>query len=184
MGSPTALSAIGAGGCAERNKSRYRNCRWWNYRCGLARRRGRGRVTFASSSISATVWSCACGSARVFFPESQVRVWLHTRPTDMRKSFDGLAVLVGHALGEDPLSRQLFVFINRRRTQMKVLYFDRSGYCVWAKRLERGRFHYRECVAGKALLDWTALKLLEGIEVDRIHRRVRYRYREPAGALA
>lgn len=120
----------------------------------------------------------------MFFPESQVRVWLYTRPTDMRKSFDGLAALVANALREDPLSGQLFVFINRRKTQMKVLYFDRSGYCVWAKRLERGRFHYRECTAGKVPLDWTALKLLlEGIEVDRIRRRVRYRHREPARAL-
>jgi transposase len=120
----------------------------------------------------------------VFFPESQVRVWLYTRPTDMRKSFDGLAALAANALGEDPLSGQLFVFINRRQTQMKVLYFDRSGYCVWAKRLERGRFRYRDSVAGKVRLDWTALKLLlEGIEVDTARRHRRYRRPEPEGAL-
>jgi len=57
----------------------------------------------------------------------------------MRKSFDGLSALVKHAMGLDPLSGRLFVFINRRATQMKVLYFDRSGFCVWAKRLEAGR---------------------------------------------
>ena len=76
----------------------------------------------------------------MFFPEAQVRVWLYTRPTDMRKSFDGLAALVRNALQEDPTSGHLFVFLNRKRTQMKVLYFDRSGYCLWSKRLERGRF--------------------------------------------
>ena len=64
---------------------------------------------------------------------------LFAAPTDMRKSFDGLSALVKHAMGLDPLSGRLFVFINRRATQMKVLYFDRSGFCVWAKRLEAGR---------------------------------------------
>jgi len=66
-------------------------------------------------------------------------VHLFAAPTDMRKSFDGLSALVKHAMGLDPLSGRLFVFINRRATQMKVLYFDRSGFCVWAKRLEAGR---------------------------------------------
>ncbi len=120
----------------------------------------------------------------MLFPESQLRVWLYTQPTDMRKSFDGLAALVTNALGEDPLSGQLFVFVNRRKTQMKVLYFDRSGYCVWAKRLERGRFHYRDRGAGKVRLDGTALKLLlEGIEIDALRRRRRYRRPDPEGAL-
>jgi transposase len=58
----------------------------------------------------------------MFFPKSRVRIWLYAKPTDMRKSFDGLSALVKHQLQEDPLSGQLFVFINRRRTQMKVLY--------------------------------------------------------------
>jgi len=77
----------------------------------------------------------------MFFPEAQVRVWLYTRPTDMRKSFDGLSALVKDKLQENPASGHLFVFINRKRTHLKVLYFDRHGYCVWAKRLEQGQFH-------------------------------------------
>ena len=64
----------------------------------------------------------------MFFAEGQLRVWLCTEPTDMRKSFDGLSSLVKHKLEQDPLSGQLFVFVNRRKTQMKILYFDRSGY--------------------------------------------------------
>ena len=113
----------------------------------------------------------------MFFPEGQVRVWLHTRPTDMRKSFDGLSALVKDKLEEDPLSGHLFVFINRKRTQMKVLYFDRSGYCVWAKRLEQGRFHYPAQPGDKAALDWTQLKLLlEGIDVRTAHHYKRYRH--------
>jgi len=72
----------------------------------------------------------------VFFPEDRVRVWLYARPADMRKQFDGLAALVKDQLAEDPLARHLFVFINRRRTLMKGLYFDRGGYCLWCKRLD------------------------------------------------
>jgi len=66
----------------------------------------------------------------MFFPESQARIWLYAKPTDMRKSFDGLITLVKHQLQEDPLSGQLFVFINRKRIYLKILYFDRSGYCM------------------------------------------------------
>ncbi len=117
----------------------------------------------------------------MFFPEGQVRVHLYGRPTDMRKSFDGLYALTRQELGLDPLSGRLFVFINRRATQMKVLYFDRSGFCVWAKRLERGRFlsHWRGVMTRE--MDWTGLKLLlEGIEP----RVVRKRYEHMRGADA
>lgn len=118
----------------------------------------------------------------MFFPEGQYRVWLYTQPTDMRKSFDGLSALVKHTLFEDPTSGHLFVFINRKRTQMKVLYFDRSGYCVWSKRLERGRFHTRADGADKVALDWTQLKLLlEGIEVRQTRQYRRYRHPKVTG---
>jgi transposase len=100
----------------------------------------------------------------MFFPESQVRIWLYAQATDMRKSFDGLVALVKHQLQEDPLSGHLFVFINRKRTYLKILYFDRSGDCIWSKRLERGHFHYSRNQGLKQSLDWTRLKLiLEGI---------------------
>ncbi len=113
----------------------------------------------------------------MFFPEAHVRVWLYARPTDMRKSYDGLSALVKNTLREDPLSGHLFVFINRKRTQMKVLYFDRSGYCIWAKRLEKGRFHYRDHGGDKAALDWTQLKLLlEGIQLKDSRQYKRYRH--------
>ena len=115
----------------------------------------------------------------MLIPESQVRIWLYAPPTDMRKSFDGLSALVRTQLDEDPLSGQLFVFINRRRTQLKVLYFDRGGYCVWAKRLEQGRFHPTG-EGEKRRLEWTDLKLiLEGIDLRSIRRFKRYQH--PAG---
>ena len=69
----------------------------------------------------------------MFFPEGQVRVQLYGRPVDMRRSFDGLYALTRQELGEDPMSGSLYAFINRRATQIKVLYWDRTGFCVWAK---------------------------------------------------
>ena len=76
----------------------------------------------------------------MFFAEGQIRVFLYGQPTDMRRSFDGLQALTRHAMGKDPLDGSLYVFVNRRGTQVRVLYFDRSGFCVWSKRLEAGRF--------------------------------------------
>jgi len=108
----------------------------------------------------------------MFFPEGHIRVYLYGQPVDMRKSYDGLYALARRGLQQDPLGGQLFAFINRRATQIKVLYFDRSGWRLWAKRLEAGRFignwrdvHHRE-------MDYTGLKLLlEGIEVKRQKKR-------------
>lgn len=113
----------------------------------------------------------------MFFPESTVRIWLYARPTDMRKSYDGLIALVKHHLGEDPLSGQLFVFFNRPRNRVKVLYFDRTGYCVWMKRLESGRYGYNASAGDKQALNWTQLKLiLEGIEAEKVTLKKRYQH--------
>ena len=124
----------------------------------------------------------------MFFPEAQLRVWLYTEPTDMRKSFDGLSALVKEKLIGDPLSGQLFVFVNRKRNYLKALYFDRSGYALWAKRLEQGQFHYRHdrasCTSHKMALNMIDLKLLlEGIDVRSVHRYKRYRHRSVKAPL-
>jgi len=71
----------------------------------------------------------------MFFPEGQVRVFLYGEPANMRLSFDGLYALARHRMQQDPLSGNLFAFINRRATQIKVLYFDRTGWCVWANQV-------------------------------------------------
>lgn len=111
----------------------------------------------------------------MFLPEARMQVWLYGQPTDMRKQFDGLAALAKHALGEVPTSGDLFVFINRRRTYLKVLYFDTGGYCLWAKRLEQGQFHWPGPAGNKIALDVTALKLLiAGIDVRGARRYKRY----------
>lgn len=70
----------------------------------------------------------------------RVTIFAYCAPTDMRKGFEGLSGLVREELGKDPLCGALFLFTNRRRTHAKVLTFDGTGLCVYAKRLERGRF--------------------------------------------
>jgi transposase len=69
-----------------------------------------------------------------------VRVFLCSRPTDMRKSFDGLFGMVREFLGQDPLSGHLFLFLNRRRDRVKILFWERDGMVIWYKRLEAGTF--------------------------------------------
>lgn len=111
----------------------------------------------------------------MIFLEPQVKVWLYTKPTDMRKSFDGLSSLVRTQLADDPLSGHLFMFVNRRKTHTKILYFDRTGYCVWAKRLEQGQFNFRNTDTLKKSLSMTDLKLiLEGIKVEKSRRYKRF----------
>jgi transposase len=110
----------------------------------------------------------------MFFPEGQVRVFVYGEPVNLRLSFDGLYALTKNRLGQDPLSGSLYAYINRRATQIKVLYFDRMGLCIWSMRLEQGRLVRDWHAVRTREMDWTGLKLLlEGIEVKR--RRKRYR---------
>jgi transposase len=103
-----------------------------------------------------------------------VRVYLATKPADLRKSFDGLFALAS-GLALDPLSGHLFVFVNKRRDRIKVLYWDRDGLVVWAKRLERGTS--RIPVAGADRVEMATADLaalLAGIDLNTARRRVRY----------
>lgn len=111
----------------------------------------------------------------MFTPHPKARIWLYAQPTDMRKSFTGLIGLVKTRLQETPSSGQYFVFINRRKTHMKILYFEPSGYCIWTKRLEQGQFNYKASDQDKMSLDATRLQwLLEGIEVQKYRQFKRY----------
>ena len=109
----------------------------------------------------------------MFFPEGQIRVYVYGQPVDMRRSYDGLYALTRNAMGRDPLSGHLYAFINRRGTQMKILYFDRSGFCIWGKRLEApGRFVSNWQARDTQELDYTGLKLLlEGVQVSGYRKR-------------
>jgi len=91
------------------------------------------------------------------------RIWLHRPAADLRGSFDKLSGLVRQGLHQDPLSGDLFVFVNRRMDLLKALYWDRDGFALWCKRLEKGRFVFAK--SGEPVLSSAQLALLlEGAE--------------------
>src|SRR5262245_50344379 len=93
------------------------------------------------------------------------RVWVAAGVTDMRKGMGGLAALVQTGLAENPFSGQLFVFRGRRGDLVKLLWFDGDGMCLFAKRLERGRFVWPQAHSGSVSLTGAQLSmLLEGID--------------------
>jgi transposase len=112
---------------------------------------------------------------------SAVRIWLATRPTDLRKSFDSLAELVRQHLAADPLSGQLFVFRNKRADRVKLLYWDEDGFVIVYKRLELGTFRFPEATAAGVEIRAADLQmLLDGVELDSVKRRRRYGRPRPA----
>lgn len=95
-----------------------------------------------------------------------VRVWVATRPVDMRKGFDGLAEVVRTFLGHDPLSGSLFVFRSRSAQRVKILWYDRDGLAIYYKRLDRGTFHFP--AGDQKVMDIDSaqlLRLLSGLTV-------------------
>jgi|ERR1041384_2037714 transposase len=115
-----------------------------------------------------------------FIPSSEI--FLVTGVTDMRKSFNGLMAIVESELRRDPLSGGLFVFSNRRRDRLKILFWDRSGFWVCAKRLERGTFAWPESTATSVELTSEELVLLlGGIDLSGARRRPWYFARGASG---
>jgi len=119
------------------------------------------------------------------FPQlpATVRVFLCTRPTDMRKGFDGLQGMVREFLGQDPLSGHLFLFLNRRRDRIKILLWERDGWVIWYKRLEAGTFQQLDPTAsavrssGEAGIELSTTDLallLTGVDLASARRRKRY----------
>ena len=108
------------------------------------------------------------------FPPS-VRIYLAAGVTDMRKSFDGLSAVTRHVLRRDPLSGHVFVFCNRRKDRLKILYWDRDGFWCLAKRLEQGTFAWPSAdpVESHAITTRELALILEGID----HRDVKFRKR-------
>ena len=90
------------------------------------------------------------------------RIFAYREPIDMRRSFDGLVAAARQHLG-DPLSGDFFIFLNRRRTLLKGVFWDRTGWCVFAKRLERGRFELRRSEAAQEISSRELELLLDGV---------------------
>ena len=108
-----------------------------------------------------------------------IRIFVHALPTDMRKHFNGLSAIVTHSFGMDVLRGDYFVFVNRSRDRCKILYWDRDGLVVWAKRLERGRFQIPGGGDATSLaieVDAVTLAMMiGGVDLETAKRRKRYR---------
>jgi len=107
----------------------------------------------------------------------QLRFYLYSQPTDMRKSFDGLSGIVTNELLGDPTSGDVYIFVNRRRDRMKLLVWDRTGFWLFYKRLEKGTFQIPPHTADQLSIKLSyevLLMLVEGIDVTSIKRRRRY----------
>lgn len=107
-----------------------------------------------------------------------IRIFVHALPTDMRKSFDGLFAIVKHTFAMDVFQGDYFVFVNRARDRCKILFWDRDGLVVWAKRLEQGSFQLPGGVNAASLtieVDSTTLAMiLGGVDLHSGQRRKRY----------
>ncbi len=108
----------------------------------------------------------------MFFPPSPRKILAYCAPVDMRKSFRGLVALVQSVLEEDPLSGTLFVFFNRRGNYLKLVTWDRTGYCLFAKQLEQGRFRLPSGEAKQIISEQAFRLILDGIVLGR-RRRMR-----------
>ena len=108
------------------------------------------------------------------FPPS-VRVFFCVMPVDMRRSFDSLAEMVRLCIGENPLSGHLFVFRNKSQDCVKILYWDRDGYAIWYKRLQKGTFSVPSNVGQGIEIDSTSFSmLLNGVDLQSIKKQRRY----------
>jgi transposase len=113
----------------------------------------------------------------MMIPSGLDRVYLAVGSTDMRKSINGLSIIVEQALELDPFSGELFVFCNRRRNIIKILYWDENGFCLWYKRLEEHRFKWPQrpeqvLSINRKQLSW----LLAGLDFSSAHQRLYYRH--------
>ena len=102
---------------------------------------------------------------------SALRIFLATEPADMRKGFDGLSLLVRERIAEDPLSGHLFMFRNKRGDRIKILYWDKDGFALWYKRIEKGIFRFPEAKDGRVEVTPAEMAaVLEGIDLSRARR--------------
>jgi transposase len=111
----------------------------------------------------------------MFVDPEAVDIYVRTGKTDMRKQINGLSVLVQQELKLDPFSGALFVFCNRRRHLLKILYWDRTGFALWMKRLEKARFPWPENRGEAERIDSEQLQqLLKGIDFWSAHQELYY----------
>jgi len=107
------------------------------------------------------------------FP-SAVKIYLCSEPADMRRSFDSLAMMVKNIIRQDPLSGHIFVFSNRRSDRLKLLYWDRDGFAIWYKRLEKGIFSLPKSDESNLINHRQLSMMLEGIDISYVRLKRRF----------
>lgn len=111
----------------------------------------------------------------MFSLTSGLRYYLYARPTDMRKSFDGLCGLVSSRLGKNPRSGEVFIFINRRGDRMKLLHWEHGGFVLYYKRLESGTFEWPSGQGSLRQISWQELVMIvDGIVLKTVKKRRRF----------
>jgi len=113
---------------------------------------------------------------------SSVKIFIYTQPADMRCGFNKLSMFAESFMLKDPFSGHLFVFFNKFGDKCKILFWDRTGFVIWYKRLEEGTFERLKSPAGKTSLEVDISKLtwiLEGIDLFKARRRKRYNRKTP-----
>ncbi len=113
----------------------------------------------------------------MFALSSENTFHLYSHPTDMRKSFDGLSGLVHNNLDYNPISGEVFIFINKSRDKIKLLHWQGSGYLLYYKRLEKGTFElpqYDASIGSISLSYAQMVMIMDGLSIKNLHRRKRY----------
>lgn len=104
----------------------------------------------------------------------EITVWIYQDKVDMRKSINGLSIVVASSMKKDPNSGELFLFFNKG-DKIKILYWDRNGFCMWYKRIEKGKF---KMPRNKSQISYEQLRwLLDGLDIDNLqgHKALKYK---------
>lgn len=107
---------------------------------------------------------------------SKIRIFVKPGPTDMRKQINGLSIIVGEDLEKDPFEGDLFIFCNKKKRILKILYWDRNGFCLWLKRLEKDKFPWPMNRTETTEITGEQFSfLLQGIDFWNAHKKLEYR---------
>lgn len=107
-----------------------------------------------------------------------LKIWLYKEPIDMRKSIDGLSIVVADTLNINPMNSEIFVFYNRHGDKIKILYWDKNGFCLWYKRLEKGRFNIPGVQEEYSMTAEQLRWLLDGLDIGQMQPIERLHYQE------
>lgn len=111
----------------------------------------------------------------MIFDYTDYRYFIRPGKTDLRKGVNGLSLLIQNVMQNDPFSRSLFLFCNGQRKLLKIVYWDRNGFCLWQKRLERYRFPWPATEEEAREIRFEELKmLLDGIDFFKAHKQLEY----------